>query len=264
MSYNILFVFEGQSTEKQITDNLTRYFVNEEVIIQCAFCTDIYQLHREISEDEDLDTFILLKEKQQNTQALSGYTRDDFAEIYMFFDYDGHAPLADDEKIKEVLDFFNEETSSGKLYISYPMVEALKHYSDSIDFKLSKVKAKENINYKRIVSEECNKNLINFTIYDRNRWIQLIELHLNKLNYIVNNEFSLPVQNISQNDIFLKQLEKYINVDSTVAVLSSFPIFIFDYYGQTYIEELFKNKDTKLLYKIFKLFRDFIANMFKV
>ena len=51
----------------------------------------------------------------------------------MFFDYDGHAPLADDEKIKELLILFNEETSFGKLYISYPMIEALKHINESKD-----------------------------------------------------------------------------------------------------------------------------------
>lgn len=238
MSSKILFVFEGVRTEKQITDNLTKYFINEKVNVQCAYCTDIYQLHKEISEDEDLDTFILLKEKQQNTQALSVYNRDDFAEIYMFFDYDGHAPLANDEKVIEVLNFFNEETSSGKIFISYPMVEALKHFSDSIDFKHLKVDAKEKVNYKKMVSDECNNQFIDLTKYTREMWIQLIELHLKKKNYIVNDDYSLPTENVSQNDIFLKQLEKYISKDSTVAVLSSFPIFIFDYYGYDIIKKL--------------------------
>lgn len=237
MSNRILFVFEGEKTEKQITDNLTNYFLIENTIIQCAYCTDIYQLHREISEDEDLDTFVLLKEKPQNNRILSAYNRHDFAEIYMFFDYDGHAPIADDQKIKEVLELFNEETSSGKLFISYPMVEALKHYSDSIDFKYSKVKAKENIKYKNVVSEECNKQLIKLTEYSKEIWIQLVDLHLKKLNFIVKDNYSIPVDNVSQSDIFLNQLEKYINVDATVAVLSSFPVFLFDYYGYDFIVE---------------------------
>jgi len=30
MSNNILFVFEGEKTEKQIIDNLTKYFVNDD------------------------------------------------------------------------------------------------------------------------------------------------------------------------------------------------------------------------------------------
>jgi len=238
MSNHILFVFEGEKTEKQITNNLTKYFINENTIVQCAFCTDIYRLHREIAEDDDLDTFVLLKNKQQNLVALSGYNRDDFAEIYMFFDYDGHAPLADDEKVKEMLDFFNEETSTGKLFISYPMVEALKHYSDSTDFEQLKVKAKENVKYKNIVHLNSNARLRDYTAYTKEIWIDLIALHLKKMNFITNDEFSLPQENVSQYNIFRKQLEKYINVDSTVSVLSSFPIFLFDYYGFDYIMEL--------------------------
>ncbi len=215
MTNNILFVFEGEKTEKKITDNLTRYFFNKNTIIQCAFCTDIYQLHREIAEDKDLDTFILLKEKPKNTQALSAYNRDDFAEIYMFFDYDGHATVAEDAKVKEVLNFFNEETSSGKLFISYPMVEAIKHYSNSIDFKQLKVKAKENIKYKNIVHLNSDTIYRDLTVYSKEIWILLINIHLKKMNYIINDDYSIPKEIVSQYNIFLKQLEKYINADST-------------------------------------------------
>jgi hypothetical protein len=61
MANNILFVFEGERTAKQITKSLTQYFINENTIVQCAYCAEIYQLYRQISNDEDLDTFELLK-----------------------------------------------------------------------------------------------------------------------------------------------------------------------------------------------------------
>jgi len=51
------------------------------------------------------------------------------------------------------------------------------------------------------------------------------------MNHIVNNIFAFPTSQIPQIDIFSKQLEKYIKVDSKVAVLSAFPVFLFDYYG---------------------------------
>lgn len=59
MSSNILFVFEGEKTEKQIKENLTKYFVNEQSNVHCAYCSDIYQLHAKISSDENLDTFYI-------------------------------------------------------------------------------------------------------------------------------------------------------------------------------------------------------------
>lgn len=241
MSNKILFVFEGEVTEKKIVDNLSKYFISENSIIQCAYCNNIYQLYKDISEDNDIDTFILLKEIPSNKEILSKYSRKDFAEIYLFFDYDGHDTLADDNKVLEVLSFFDEETLFGRLYISYPMIESLKHYSELIDFKNLKVKAKENIRYKQLVNGEAKSELKQIKKYTKQIWLQLIELHLKKMNFVVNDDYSLPTSNSSQDNIFFKQLEKYIKIDSTVAVLCAFPIFLFDYYGHRYISQLFEN-----------------------
>lgn len=247
MSNKILFVFEGEKTEKQIskslTDNLSDYFVNENTIVECVFCAEIYQLHKQISNDEDLDTFTLLKEIPQNQDILSDYNSSDFAEIYMFFDYDGHATIASDEKIKALLVLFNEETEFGKIFISYPMVEALKHFSDSIDFKELKIESKENIKYKQVVNDESKNELQQFSKYTKDTWIELIELHLKKMNFVVNDDFILPKDSIAQIEIFLNQLNKYIKIDSTVAILSAFPIFLFDYYGHDVINELIQTKE---------------------
>ena len=235
MSNNILFVFEGEKTEKQIADSFTKCFPDKNMVVQSAYCTTIYNLYNKISKDEDLDTFSLLKEISYNKEILEPYNRNDFAEVYLFFDYDGHTSSADDGKLVNILDFFNEETEFGKIFINYPMVESIKHYSELIDFKELKVDAKKNIKYKNIVHNVCKKEFLHFHLYTQKIWSQLIELHLKKMNYITNGNYILPTENSSQNDIFSKQLEKYINIDSTIAVLSSFPIFLFDYYGYNYI-----------------------------
>lgn len=224
---NILFVFEGVKTEDQLVNSLTKYFFNENTLVKCAFCAEIYQLHQAISTDNDLDTFALLKEIPQNKDTLNEFDRDDFAEIYLFFDYDGHSTLADDNSLEQMLELFSEETESGKLLISYPMVESLKHISDKIDFKNLKVNAKENIRYKQIVGAECASEYMQFSKYSKDTWRKLIENHLNKMNYVVNNQFNFPSETYAQSLIFKNQRIKYINIDSTVAVLSGFPIFIF-------------------------------------
>jgi hypothetical protein len=229
---NILFVFEGERTEKQIADNLPAFFLDSNTVITCAYCNNLYQLFEDISIDEDLDTFMLLKEKAINVE-LQRFDRDDFAEIYLFFDYDGHDTMADDFKTEKLLMFFNEETDKGKLYISYPMVESLKHYSDLHSFQHLKVECKKNINYKNLVSQTCAKELIQFKKYDAKIWEMLIVAHLQKMNYIVIDRFRFPNTLFLQSDIFEKQLEKYIKIDSTVAVLSAFPIFLHDYFGNT-------------------------------
>src|SRR5690606_8204219 len=199
MSNNILFIFEGARTEIQIIENLQKFFINEDTSIHCVYGGEIYQLFKEIKADENLDTFNLLKERSfKNETILEEFTREDFAEIYLFFDYDGQSKIADDNQLNELLEFFNEETDKGKLYISYPMVESLKHIMNFDDFKDSCVACKENIKYKNIVSAEALNQLIDFTKYDIEIWKTLISLHLKKMNYLCINDYSLPKQLFTQ------------------------------------------------------------------
>lgn len=237
MSSKILFIFEGPKLEKLITDNLTKFFVNENTVITCVYCTTIYKMYSEILKDEDLDTFNLLKDIEINKEKLKDYKRSDFAQIYMFFDYDGHATNASDKKIKKLLEFFNEETEKGKLYISYPMVEALKHIENFDTFEELKVSCKENIDYKKIVRQHGLETLKHIIKYEIDNWSELINAHLKKTNKIVYNSYTFPNAIIDQIIIFENQLNKYINVDKTVGVLSAFPVFLHDYYGNEQIKE---------------------------
>lgn len=240
MANRILFIFEGEKAEKQIADSFLKCFLVDDFVVYCAFCTTIYNLYNKISQDEDLDTFTLLKELPKNKEALSPYKRNDFAEIYLFFDYDGHTTSADDEKMKDILNLFSEETEFGKLFINYPMVESLKHYSDSLDFKNLKVESKKDIKYKRLVSEVGGEEFRHFHLYTPKLWTTLIEVHLMKMNYIVNESYTIPSEYYSQKQIFHNQLCRYINIDGTISVLSSFPIFLFDYYGNENIKRILK------------------------
>ena len=67
MTEHILFVFEGEKTENQIANNLLSFFIKEEdkVVVKSAYKTDIYWLYNQIIEDDDLDIFHLLKEKNE-------------------------------------------------------------------------------------------------------------------------------------------------------------------------------------------------------
>src|SRR5690554_7635161 len=99
---NILFVFEGEKTEDQIEKSLSKYFFNDRTVITCAFCAEIYQLHKTLVEDNDIDTFALLKDIPNNQGILKDFNRADFAEIYLFFDYDGHSTLRSEEHTSEL------------------------------------------------------------------------------------------------------------------------------------------------------------------
>lgn len=250
MATNILFVFEGRRTEKIITDRLFKYILNDNQIIRCVFEAEIYQLYKKLEEDEYLDIFNLIKNRNNDNQiTLREYNRNDFAEIYLFFDYDAHATQADDGTLEKMLTLFDNETNNGKLYISYPMVESIRHIEDfesfreltamckgancqHIDYCEEKDECLNRPHYKTIVGNKSILRLKNMNSYTRETWMRLIAIHISKMNYIVNNEYEYPSKLESQLNIFINQFEKYINKRCpTVSVLSSFPIFVLDYYG---------------------------------
>lgn len=139
-----LFVFEGVRAESKYVDMLEQNFLGKRISVKCVYDAEIYQLYRQLKDEEfAFDMVDLLKERnKENAEILRDYNRDSFAYIYLFFDYDAHSSLASDDKIVEMLDFFDNETENGLLYISYPMLEAIRHYKDMESFKELTVKCK--------------------------------------------------------------------------------------------------------------------------
>lgn len=228
----ILMIFEGAKTEPNILDNIKKYFLNEkkEVVVKAIFGTTIYSLYQKFINfdefDDDLDTFTLAQTMNSELEHIS---KDQIAEIYMFFDYDKQASNSSDEKLLKMLEIFNNETEKGKLYISYPMIEAIKHLKKETSFK--DIVAKCEKAYKSEVAFSCDEEFKNFNNYTKENWEYIVNQHSKKANYVVNDNFIFPTSLISQNEIFEKQKEKHINISENVAVLGSFPIFLLDYYG---------------------------------
>lgn len=241
MSSKILFVFEGARTEKRISRSICNNFLSTGgVVVECVYGTDIYQLCQDIEKDRDQDIFNVIQER--DPEALKEYKRKDFAEIYLFFDYDGHATKADDKKIERLLGVFDNETDNGKLYVSYPMVEAIKHIKEESAFENLAVCCNQNIQYKKQVETECSMYK-DYRRYDIKVWCELLRLHLCKSNCIVAGCFTLPEQIIPQELIFQNQLSRYILPTATVSVLSAFPLFIHDYFGNVRTKEIILSEE---------------------
>lgn len=232
MTEHVLFIFEGEKTEKTITDSLLKNFiVNERRVVISFFKTDIYSLYKLMCEDEDLDVFALMKEKNPE---LESYNRDSFSQLFLFFDYDGHSPSASDTKIKELLDFFNEETDNGKLFISYPMVESIKCISNLEaveEFCSHTVKICDCSKFKQYVADNAHKSLIHFNLYNNLIWNDVVRMHCVKANFILKGDIVFPSNYFDQLDVFEAQKSKYIDKEKSVSTLSSFPMLLLDFFG---------------------------------
>jgi len=209
----------------------------QNTIIYALYGNVIYDIYEKLNEDDFLDVVLVLKEFAQNRLELANISRDDVSEIYLFFDHDGHSHLADQEKLEKMLQYFNDETDHGKLYVSYPMVEALKHLGKDINFKELTSVINDNSKYKQRVDREADNKFKQIRNYTKEIWIEVIQFHAKKLGYIMKYEYEYLNQAIDQYEILEKQKEQYIDPNNKVAVLGAFPIFLVDYYGYKIIEE---------------------------
>lgn len=246
MSEIILCVTEGEKTEVDILTYLHSTFLEKPLEIIC-FQTNIYHLYREImNEDDDFEFVITYKileriskrQRSGRSDVLAQYSRNKISEIYLFFDCDGHDPLAKKHPncITDMLKLFNNETENGLLYISYPMVEAFKHnikQGEVYDVSLGK-------NYKHHASNNCHDKINKFK--DRAptklEWSICLLEHIKATNFLIKNDFSYPINysdianTFSQESIYSSQLEKFIKPNNHVLVISPLASFLLEYLGR--------------------------------
>ena len=247
----IVIISEGEKTEKRIISNLQREFegLNNKIIF-LSYKTNIYELFKEIVEDEYIDIIGLLKERQIKANEVredvrsidvSNINRDDTSQIYLFFDYDGHDPEYSNEKIIQMIKIFNNETENGKLYISYPMVEALKHLKkNKVEMENYIVNIKKNTKYKELVNK--NSDFTDLRKFRYEDWEFIINENLNRCIFLFEIEekinYYIYTNRITQESIFNRQLDKYISKEEKILVLSAFPFFLIEYFGDEFFKKI--------------------------
>ncbi len=250
----ILFVFEGEKKEPAVVDALADWIGVAVDRVESIYGTHIYKLYSAMQPDVDLDVFATLQELVKDN-TLDSYSRNDFSEIYLFFDYDAHVPMPyvgglpviGDDVIGQMLHFFNDESENGLLYLSYPMAEAIQHYRDESSFKTLTAKCKgvncisrsECVTREECIKEPHYKDIVNkyapqlsiITRVKPAKWAEIIAANLKKMNYLMSGIYSFPESRYSQMEIFLKQLTLVAQECPHVAVLSGFAPFLADYLG---------------------------------
>lgn len=251
MAKVVLFIFEGEKTESQIHEIFQRhYFSSEHISIKVAFGAEIYQLWNRMTSDEFLDVFEVLKERRlANQEEIAALRRDDISEIYLFFDYDGHTSKASNNDLVKMLEYFSEETGVGKLYISYPMAEAVRHINTVDDYLDTVFDILDGKIYKQLVNEKTG--FMHLSRVDKEQLDYVVIQNCKKANFIVHGERTLPeyqkvLTRLSQLDIFHAQLEKHILKSNQVSVLSGFPLFTVEYFGEDALVDLYGSIESRL------------------
>ena len=254
VSNTILFVFEGEKIEGQIFESLKAHFFppsDEKPIVKSSFRSEIFQLWKKIKDDVDLDIVEILKERPNS--GIEDIKRKDVSEVHLFFDHDAHShhEVSRQEynnNIIDLLNTFNDEFGMGKLWISYPMSEALKHCkkNENNSFEDTLVKITDNTNYKEFVSKITDYSDIRR--YDKPTWYYLTNINIERSFSIVNGTYG-TIHSYSQinewfeknaiivNEIHEKQYTRFICPKNEVAVLSPFPLFLLYYFGKPFFDD---------------------------
>lgn len=252
----ILFVFEGAEREPRIFRTLERLFFGQGERIVCSFGNNIYELYRQLQEfDGDGDIVSILRENRADLPE--GVKTSDFSEIYLFFDYDfqnENLTLEEmNQRLRDMLEMFNDETDNGKLYVSYPMVESLcytKELPDEhfVEYAVSRCDCMERP-FKDMAKEFSFYGSLDFIELPdaghhkpskreyarvKQNWIWLVDQHTSKASYICTGVAEPPVDKdtVAQPRIFEAQCAKYLCDGEKIAILNGFPLFLFEYFKE--------------------------------
>lgn len=257
----ILFIFEGKCDSRFFESLKKLFFPKETEVFVCTYNSNIYCLYSKLKEYDTSvnvtssgNTVTILNEilRKKGDNTLAEISDTDISEIYLFFDYDfqesGLTLEENNLHLSEMLEYFNEETANGKLYINYPMVESIRYTQELPD--------KDYLNYE-VTRNECHgfKSMAaKFSFYKsldhlllcnnknegsekkeqkKQNWSHLIEMNVVKANFLCSETQAYPQRKteIKQKRIFDNQLIKYVNTaECKVAVLNSFPLFLYDYF----------------------------------
>ncbi len=193
----------------------------------------------------------------------------DVSEIFLFFDYDLKSIdnknfLSIEEQNQKILSLFNYFENGSlnsfrngiKLYINYPMIESYRYFKKILpddDYENYSVDALIDGAFKEKVNDESYYKNLKYLCFDLNKsgelktsedkkreylikqnWNYIIEMNIKKANYICTNNYTIPKEKriISQQSVFNNQIIKYIKPKKEIAILNSFPLFLFEYFAE--------------------------------
>ena len=268
---HIAFIYEGVSAEDKLLANMQNVYFSEfsdVYIFNLPADGNIYMLWKKLIEDEfETNVIDVLKEMSAEAKERiekAGVQASQFSEVYLFFDYDGHAAQFAEETIKQadelcknlgmkeiknkrdllerMLDVFDNETEQGKLYVSYPMVESIKEISvGNVAYNRLYLMLDEIQDYKS--SLKAHSDYENYLSITKDMWTIACKASLKRASLIVRNTeqctYEQFIKYVTQLEIYHAEKQYYINNPSGyyLAILNSIPLFLLEYFDESFYEK---------------------------
>lgn len=194
----ILFIVEGLNDEVQFVRRLlTKCCAPQEFEIYPYKCNIhvlsqiLYNEYPNFEEDEvDIQLVLRSKEADQHKQKILNQK---YRDIFLIFDYEPQHDLPHFGTVRRMLNYFDDSSNQGKLYINYPMMQSYKHFSKLPDDSFwSKAVSKEMcLHYKEIVGKESI--FTDISKYSYSTFMSLAVHHIKKANYLLSGVYEIPM-----------------------------------------------------------------------
>jgi hypothetical protein len=243
----ILFIVEGEKRDYRFVEEMKRCFLSkgrhQVSVINLPASRNIYMLYEKLREDDfETDVVELLREDVPEARAkLEGIPRRAISQVYLFFDFDPHqdnlvgGTANTFEVVAKMLQVFDNETENGKLFVSYPMVEALYDYraGDCQAFTGCFVPLDEIGGYKRLSGEG---NLNAGARMDYSHWKDAIEVFALRVRCLLElDEMSFDDYRERVTPLAIYEAQRVTcSSRASVFVLSAFPEFLLDYFKRDF------------------------------
>ncbi len=246
-----IFIVEGEDREVKVLEAVKNFYFSSNKVkyITLPACANIYMLWKTLKEDDfETDIFEILKEKLPNNQEIQGLKRKEIDEIFLFFDYDAHQNnlpkgVVPEHVLLEMLDVFSNETEFGKLYISYPMIEAIRDWQDKCNVVTKCILPVDDFRTYKEDSAQDNFNT-NIGKYKNLDWRNVMHNFIMRISCLFGLSqvatFEYYKKEIFPKSIYKKQ-QRYI-CDERIFVLSAIPEFILDYFPLSFWRSWIKIK----------------------
>ena len=242
----ILMLTEGKDPDKKLIEHIINKFQIKGEVIWAKIGT-IYAFYKDIKEkyDENMDVIRYIKYKYSD-KISKEFKASEISYVYLFFDYDLHSKLNEEyeniekiyeriNEISEINSFFENETENGKLYLSFPMIEAYHkpigcnyiYKEDSFEEKLVNFKEFK----KKIKSEIGNRGIESI----KAQYKEIIKFYIHNSEKILGMKF----KEVEKNKV-LKFQNELLKNRNKVKIYPSIPIFLNEYFEVKKLQEKLK------------------------
>ena len=230
----ILVLVEGEKTDCKLMQHLLSIYgidSNHEIV---SYNTNIYTLYNEMFKDDNPDSLDILQvlkthEKDTEKKKMFDYY---YSDILLIFDLDPHDSQFSPSKITRMLEYFQESSDMGKLYINYPMVESFYHMKSIPDEAYNSYFAtldelKKKLYKTRVASENRNHDYRKFAV-NKDECNTVIKQNIEKAHLISGFKNFVEVDTEEALEIPSRQLTK-LDQEQALSILCTCVFYIADY-----------------------------------